>query len=77
MTRDQTSQSRYKKSFSEQMNGPARKPIVLFFNMFVLLDNVQKLQTQFLKFSPPSFFMALEVFKVKSNKINIKTRKEG
>jgi hypothetical protein len=40
----------------------------LFFNMFVLLldeskvllDNVQKLHIQFLKFLPPPFFMALE-----------------
>jgi hypothetical protein len=37
----------------------------LFFNMFVILDNVQKLHTQFLKFLPPPLFMALEVFKEK------------
>jgi hypothetical protein len=48
----------------------------LFFNMFVLLDIVQTLHTQFLKFSPPPYFMAVEVFKVKSKKINLKTRKE-
>jgi hypothetical protein len=46
----------------------------LFFIMFVLLDNVQKLHTQFLKFLPPPFFMALEVFKYKN--MNLKTRKE-
>jgi hypothetical protein len=44
--------------------------------MFVLLDNVQKLHTQFLKFSPLPFFMALEVVKEKSKKMNLKTRKE-
>jgi hypothetical protein len=42
----------------------------LFFNMFVLL------QTQFLKFLPPPFIMALEVFKEKSKKMNLKTRKD-
>jgi hypothetical protein len=45
-----------------------------FFNTIVLLDIVQKLHTQFLKFSPHPFFMALEVFKEKSKKINMKTR---
>jgi hypothetical protein len=45
--------------------------------MFVPLDIVQKLHTQFLKFSPPQLFMALEVFKEKSKKMNLKTRKEG
>jgi hypothetical protein len=48
----------------------------LFCNMFVLLDIVQKLHTQFLKFSPPLFFMALKVFEEKSMKMNLKTRKE-
>jgi hypothetical protein len=46
----------------------------LFFNMFVLLG--QKLHTQFLKFLPPPFFMALEVFKEKFKKMNLKTRKD-
>jgi hypothetical protein len=32
-----------------------------FKNIFVLLDNVQKVHNQFLKFLPPPFFMALEV----------------
>jgi hypothetical protein len=44
--------------------------------MFVLLDNAQKMYTQFLKFLPPSFFIPLEVFKEKSKKMNLKTRKE-
>jgi hypothetical protein len=48
----------------------------LFFNMFVLLHIGQKLHTQFLKFSLPSFFMGLEVFKEKSKKMNLKTRKD-
>jgi hypothetical protein len=41
----------------------------LFFNMFVLLHIGQKLHTQFLKFSLPPFFMALQVFKEKMTKI--------
>jgi hypothetical protein len=48
----------------------------LFFNMFVLLRIGQKLHTQFLKFLPPPFFMGLEVFKEKSKKINMQTRKD-
>jgi hypothetical protein len=48
----------------------------LFFNIFVLLDIGQKLHTQFLKFLPPPFFMGLEVFKEKSKKMNLKTRKD-
>jgi hypothetical protein len=48
----------------------------LFFNMFLLLDIVQKLHTQFLIFSPPPFFVALEVFKEKSKKMNMITREE-
>jgi hypothetical protein len=48
----------------------------LFFNMFVLVHIGQKLHTQFLKFSPPPFFMALQVFKEKSKKMNLKTRNE-
>jgi hypothetical protein len=44
--------------------------------IFVLLHIGQKLHTQFLKFSPPSFFMGLEVFKEKSKKMNLKTRKD-
>jgi hypothetical protein len=47
----------------------------LFFNMFVLLGNVQKLHTQVLKFLPPPFFMALEVLKEKTKKIILITRK--
>jgi hypothetical protein len=43
--------------------------------MFVLLDNVQKLHTQFLKYLP-LLFMALEEFKEKYEKMNLKTRKE-
>jgi hypothetical protein len=48
----------------------------LFFNMFVLLHIRQKLHTQFLKFPPPPFFMALQGFKEKSKKMNLKTRNE-
>jgi hypothetical protein len=48
----------------------------LFFNMFVLLHIGQKLHTQFLNFSPPPFFMALQVFTEKSRKINMITRKD-
>jgi hypothetical protein len=48
----------------------------LFLNMFVLFHNVQKLHTQFLKFLPPPFPLALEVFKEKYKKINLKKRKE-
>jgi hypothetical protein len=48
----------------------------LFFIMFVLLDIGQKLHTQFLKFLPPAFCMGLEVFKEKSKKMNLKTRKD-
>jgi hypothetical protein len=48
----------------------------LFFNMFVPLNIGQKLHTQFLKFSPPPFFMTLQVFKEKSEKMNLKTRNE-
>jgi hypothetical protein len=48
----------------------------LFFNMFILLHIGQKLHTQFLKFSPPPFFMALQVFKEKSKKMNMITRKD-
>jgi hypothetical protein len=44
--------------------------------MFVLIDNIQKLHIQFLKFVPPPFFVALGVFKEKSKKMNLKTRKE-
>jgi hypothetical protein len=44
--------------------------------MFDSLDIVQKLHTQFLKFSPLSFFMALGVLKEKSKEMNLKTRKE-
>jgi hypothetical protein len=45
----------------------------LFFNMFVPLHIGQG---QFLKFSPHSFFMGLDVFKEKSKKMNLKTRKD-
>jgi hypothetical protein len=48
----------------------------LFFNMFVVLYIGQKLHTQFLKFLPPPFFMGLEVFKEKSKKMNMITRKD-
>jgi hypothetical protein len=44
--------------------------------MFVLHNIVQKLHTQFLKFSPPPFFMALEVFLEKSKKMNMETRQK-
>jgi hypothetical protein len=37
---------------------------------------IQKLHTQFLKFLPPPFFMALEVFEAKYKEMNLKTRKE-
>jgi hypothetical protein len=47
----------------------------LFFDMFELPDIVQKLHTQFLKFLPLPFFMALEVFKEKSKKMNMIIRK--
>jgi hypothetical protein len=47
----------------------------LFFKTFVLLYIREKLHAQFLKFSPPSFFMGLELFKKKSKKMNLKTRK--
>jgi hypothetical protein len=40
--------------------------------MFVLLDIVQKLRTQFLKFALLPLFMALEVIKKKSKKMNKK-----
>jgi hypothetical protein len=46
----------------------------LLFNMFVLLYIVEKLHTQFLKFSSAPFSMALEVFKEKSKKMNLKRR---
>jgi hypothetical protein len=41
-----------------------------------LLDIVQKLHSQFLIFSAPPFFVALEVFKEKSKKMNLISRKE-
>jgi hypothetical protein len=44
--------------------------------IFVLLHIGQKLHTQFLKFSPPSFFMGLEVLKEKSKITNLKTKKD-
>jgi hypothetical protein len=46
-----------------------------FGKIFVLLHIGQKLHTQFLKFLPPTFFMGLEVYKEKSKKMNLKTRK--
>jgi hypothetical protein len=48
----------------------------LFFNMFVLLHIEQKQHTQFFEISPLSFFMGLEVFKEKSKKMYMKTRKD-
>jgi hypothetical protein len=48
----------------------------LFFNMFVLHLIGQKLHTQFLEIFTPSFFMGLEVFKEKSKKMNMITRKD-
>jgi hypothetical protein len=47
-----------------------------FFNMFVQLDIVQNLHTQFLKFSLPPVLMALEVSKEKSKNMNMQTRNE-
>jgi hypothetical protein len=47
-----------------------------FFNMFILLYIGQKLHTQFLKFLPPLFFMVLQVFKEKSKKMNMQSRKD-
>jgi membrane associated rhomboid family serine protease len=44
------------------MTFPHVRQLSLFFNMFVLLYIGQKLHTQFLKFLPPPFFMALQVF---------------
>jgi hypothetical protein len=47
----------------------------LFFDMFELPDILQKLHTQFLKYLPLLFCMALEVFKEKSKKMNMIIRK--
>jgi hypothetical protein len=46
----------------------------VFFDMFVLIDS--ELHTQFFKFSPLPFFMALEVLKEKSKKMTMQTKKE-
>jgi hypothetical protein len=49
----------------------------LIFNMFVLLPSWTKTAySVFEIFSPPSFFMGLEVFEEKSKKMNLKTRKD-
>jgi hypothetical protein len=55
-----------------------RWPIVLIFNMIVLLNSVQKLHTYsvFEIFTPKKSFMALEVCIEKSKEINFKTRNE-
>jgi hypothetical protein len=47
---------------------------LLDFYILIQVYSTQTLHTQFLKFSPPPFFMALQVFKEKSKKM---TRKDG
>jgi hypothetical protein len=48
----------------------------LFFNMFVLLDNVQKLHTQFLKFLPLLFLRLLKCSKKNIRKWTWKQEKK-
>jgi hypothetical protein len=47
-----------------------------FFYIFILVYSTQKTAYSFFEIFTPPFFMALEVFKEKSKKMNLKTSKE-